>query len=139
MKKRCDMLGIKKKCKPEDWFKTAEKLSRKHKLPAPYGSLFEYYLSTTWVTKRDNHGHYDFFRYAQATDKFDDVIKDLYSILPPHLLQNFSEALEKFNALGEDPDYDDMCAALDPHDDYAYERNEEIEEIIKKYIELNNL
>ena len=133
------MFGIKKKAKPEDWFATADKLFKKHKLPSPYDTLFDYYLSVTWVTKRVKHGHYDFFAAAKYDGKLDDVTRDLYSTLPQNLLQNYAEALEKFNALGDNPDYDDMCAALDPHDDYAFDRDEEFAEVIKKYIELNNL
>ncbi|MCM1306901.1 MAG: hypothetical protein NC037_05835 [Bacteroides sp.] len=130
------MLGKKKKTE-YSWSKNAEKLFRKHKLPAPYHNLFGYYLSISWVTKRAYHGHYEFFLSAKESGTLDEIEKDLYSALPQHLLSNFNEALEKFNAL--DDDCDDIYEAFDACDDYAFEHEEEIADILKNYLELADL
>ncbi len=122
-----------KKNKPNAWYKTAEKLRRKRKLPDNYVSLLDYYSAIT-IGIGVLNGHNDFFSMAKFDEQLDDSAKNVRSLLPADLINNFNAALDKFVSLGDDPEYDDIISAFDEYDDYAAEHNGEIAAIIENYI-----
>ena len=119
------------------WFYKAEKLYKRGKMRSPYKTLFEYSMSISCVTKHKLFGHYDFFRDAEIRSELDNIVKELASVLPIDLLNNFNTAFENYKTLGEDPDYDDIEKLLYPLDDYAFDREEEMATILQNYIEMN--
>ena len=123
----------KKTLEPMAWYKQACKLRRKRKLKEPYSTLLRYYECVSWNVLHD-YGHFDFFSGAKFDECLDDYVKDIRSILPQHLLDNFNAILEKYLALDEDPDYDEVEKIFDEYDDYAGDHDEEIADIIKSYI-----
>ncbi len=124
-----------KKNKDNKWFKNLYVLYRKNKLSAPYRNLFYYYFNSSYSApiKGNRRGHFEIFSGAKFDDFFNELTKDLRQTLPQHLFENYTAALEKFNALGEDPDYEEIENAFDEYDFYAYEHEEEINNILKNY------
>ena len=124
-----------KKSKEDKWIKTAHSLYRKKKLPAPYKNLYYYYQNMSWKVSNHLNGHYDVFLWAKEDGFLDDLTKDLQWVLPQNLFENYSTALNNFLALGEDPEYEEIEKAYDECDTYVYEHLEEMENILRNYIE----
>lgn len=116
----------------KNWFKKANKLYYREKLNSPYNTLFIYYKNVNLALAKGS-GHFDYFRYYDGlTGK---SVNDLKIILPEELFENFIEAFEAYKGLGNDPEYESITTALDKFDYYAFEHIEEIEEILRNYIE----
>lgn len=106
------------------------------KLSAPYCNLFYYYINTCYIVPKHgiNEGHFEIFSRAKWDENTNELTKDLKSVLPQVLFENYGVALEKFNSLGEDPEYEEIEDLFDEQDFYAEEHSQEIENILRNYI-----
>ncbi len=124
-----------KKNKKDNWFKTAKIARRKGRLPEPYYTLLQYYSCIAFDNWEGDHGgHFDYFCVSAYGGHTSESIAALRSILPKDLLENFEGALVAYDALGEDPEYEDVEKALDEFDDYADEHSDEIADILRNYV-----
>lgn len=123
-----------KKLKDNSWYSKAQKAYRREKLPAPYAALFDYCSFMNETQKTGGRGHFDFFSMAKFDNRLEDRIKDLCSILPEGLLENFNAACDKYISLGEDPEYEIVINAFDEFDRYTFACYEELRKILKDYV-----
>ena len=123
-----------KKSKENAWYSKAQKAYRKEKLSAPYAALFDYCSFMNERQIRGGRGHFDFFSMAKFDNRLEDRIKDLRSVLPEGLLENFNAAYDKYISLGEDPEYEILITAFDESDRYAFDRYEGLKQILKDYV-----
>lgn len=123
-----------KKFKENAWYKKAQKAYRNEKLPAPYAALYDYCSYMDRKHLRGGRGHFDFFSLAKFDDRLDSRVKDLRSVLPEGLLENFNAAYDKYISLGDEPDFELVITVFDEYDEYAFERYEQIMKILKDYI-----
>ena len=123
-----------KKSKDNAWYRKAQNAYRKEKLPAPYAALFDYYSFMNETQIRGGRGHFDFFSMAKFDNRLDDRIKDLRTVLPEGLLENFNAAYDKYISLGEDPEYEILINAFDEFDRYAFDCYDELKIILKSYV-----
>ncbi|MCI8435389.1 MAG: hypothetical protein HFK10_05460 [Clostridia bacterium] len=120
--------------KENAWYYKAQKAYRKEKLPAPYAALFDYFTLMDKNRFSGGRGHFDFFSMAKFDGWLEDRVKDLRSILPEGLLENFNAAYDKYVSLGDEPEYDDIIGAFNEFDEYVYGRYEQLRSILKDYI-----
>lgn len=126
---------FKKKITEKNWLRQTYLRNIKNKLTSPYANLFYYYLGITYNTKYGyNNGHFDLLHWAKNDNFLNDLTKDLRSVLPQHLYENYSTALEKFSALKEEPEYEEIEKTFAEYDAYAYNNAKEIENILKNYM-----
>ncbi|MDE6585333.1 MAG: hypothetical protein K2K80_01465 [Clostridia bacterium] len=136
------LFGKKKKDSADEWKRTAEKLHDKGELPSPYESLFLYCVyMMSFIPKRKYRGvgHHSYFEDAEMKGNLDAVVRDMQSILPPHLADNFNSALELYKSFTEDTDFDTFLDEFDKYDSYTYDYDDEMNDILRHYIELSNL
>ncbi len=120
--------------KENTWYYKAQKAYRKEKLPAPYAAFFDYFTLMDKNRLSGGRGHFDFFSMAKFDGRLKDRVKDLRSILPEGLLENFIAAYDKYVSLGDEPEYDDIIGAFNEFDEYVYGRYEQLRSILKDYI-----
>lgn len=117
------------------WYRVIFKAYRKNKLAEPYRSLLRYYFflgSGTPIAHSD--GHYDYFAFEKSDGSIGEATKNLQTLLPEHLFENYLSALEAYQSLGEDPEYEKVMAAFEKQDEYTFWHNEEITEILTAYV-----
>ena len=124
-----------RKPKRDEWMWQALRLRRKGKLSDKYAALLQYFSCTSYDNKYcDDGGHYDYFAIESFGGHTPESIAALRWILPAGFLENFNGAREAYDALGEDPEFEAVEAALDKYDDYMMENSDEIADILKAYI-----
>ena len=117
------------------WYRTAFKAYRRKKIEEPYRTLLKYYMAVGYGTPIARFdGHRDFFALEEWDGSIKATTEDLRAILPKHLFENYLSALDAYNSLGEDHEYEVMMAAFEKQDFYVYEHGEEIEEILIDYV-----
>lgn len=117
------------------WYRKAFTAYRKKKLDEPYRSLLRYYMAVgfgTPIARFD--GHYDYFISLQMDDEIVSANRNLREVLPEHLYENYRSALEAFESLGEEPEYEVVMAAFEKQDDYVFEHYKEIEKLLIDYV-----
>ncbi len=129
-----DIFMFWKKLKENAWYNKAKKAYRKEKLPAQCASLFDYYSMMDKKRLSGGRGHFDLFSMAKFDGRLDDRVKDLRSVLPEGLLENFNAAYDKYISLGDEPEYDDIICAFNKFDDYVFDCYEQLRIILKDYI-----
>ena len=123
-----------RKSKENAWYYKAQKAYRKEKLPSPYAALFDYYSDMDKKRLSGGRGHFDFFSMAKFDGRLDDRVKDLRSVLPEGLLENFNAAYDKYISLGAEPEYEDIMGAFNEFDEYVFGCYEQLGIILKDYI-----
>ncbi len=123
-----------KKSKENAWYYKAKKAYRKEKLPAPYAALFDYFSFMDKKRLAGGRGHFDFFSLAKFDNRLDNRVKDLRSVLPDGLLENFNAAYDRYVSLGDDPECETIIVAFNEFDEYAFGCYEQLKTILKEYI-----
>lgn len=121
------------KWKQFKWFRAALRPYRKGKLQYPYEMLFRYYMEIDRKLPLRSDGHFEYFSMLKFDGIFDDAVKNVRSLLPEGLLENFNAALAAYEGLGEEPEAEQIAAALDGYDDYAAEHAEELSVLLQRY------
>lgn len=123
----------------KQWFKVAIKLRKKGKLAEPYHSLLDYYLNLTVdapIRRYSDQGcgsHFLYFCAWQAKGQLAELSRNLSSILPQKLRDNFWQALNKFQQI-TDPDADENYDLFATEDAFVDEQAVLIKDLLANYI-----
>ncbi len=123
-----------KKSKENKWYNRARKAYRKEKLPAPYAALYDYCSFMDEKRFTGGRGHFDFFSLAEFDNRLDVRVKDLRSVLPEGLLENFNAAYDRYVSLGENPEIETIIDSFRESDEYVFGCYEKLRNILKEYI-----
>ena len=121
------------KWKQLKWFRAALRPYRKGKLQYPYEMLFRYYMEIDRNLPFRACGHFEYFSMLKFDGVYEEAIKNLRSLLPENMLDNFNAAIAAYEGLGEEPESEQIVAAFEECDDYAAEHAGELAEILQRY------
>ncbi len=97
------------------------------KIASPYAELM------TYQSEVNNGGHDQYFLNVGNTGSIGNEMTMLEKLLPARLYSNLTDAYRAYQALEENEDDEKAAETLEKCDDFFYENEEEINQILEKH------